>query len=154
MTPAEWAILLAVAGLVLLVAELYLPTYGVLGVIGAASLLGAVGFCFVIERYLGVAALLGGLLAAPFVTAAMLKLWPRTSMARKMTLPPVDSRPAPLPFQMGQVGVAVSELRPMGECEFDGRRVEALSESGGIVPAGSRVKVMGADRRRPLVRVI
>lgn len=153
MTPAEWAILLAIAGLVLLVAEFYLPTYGVLGILGGAFLLGAVGFCFVIDRYLGVATLLGGLLAAPFVTAAMIKLWPRTPMARKMMLPPVDSRPDPLPFHMGQVGVAVSELRPMGECEFDGRRVEAISECG-VVPAGSRVKVMGADRRRPLVRVI
>ena len=80
-------------------------------------------------------------------------LWPRTPMARKMMLPPVESRPDPLPFHMGQLGVAVSELKPMGVCEFDGRRVESVSESG-VVAAGSRVKVMGADNRRPLVRVV
>jgi membrane-bound ClpP family serine protease len=154
MNLAEWAIMLSIVGVVMFVAEFFLPTHGVLGVLGGVVLLAAVGVCFAINQYLGVTMLLGGTLLAPVVGAAMVRLWPRTWVGRKILLPEVDSRPEPLRFHIGEVGVAVSELRPMGICEFDGgRRLEAVSEHG-IVAAGSRVKVMGTESRRPVVRVV
>jgi membrane-bound ClpP family serine protease len=48
--------------------------------------------------------------------------------------------------------MTVSELRPMGWCEFDGQRLEAMSEHG-IVPPGTRITVVALVNQRPTVRV-
>ena len=50
--------------------------------------------------------------------------------------------PEPLPVQIGQTGTTVSELRPMGTCDFAGQRVEAISELG-IIPRGQQIRVVG-----------
>jgi membrane-bound ClpP family serine protease len=49
--------------------------------------------------------------------------------------------------------VAISELRPIGQCEFDGQRLEAQSDHG-IVAAGAKVKVVNVINRRPTVRQV
>jgi membrane-bound serine protease (ClpP class) len=64
-----------------------------------------------------------------------------------------ERRIEPLPVQIGEVGVAVSEMRPGGECEFAGRRLEAYSDHG-IISAGTRVQVVSIDNRRPVVRAV
>jgi membrane-bound ClpP family serine protease len=61
--------------------------------------------------------------------------------------------PATRGIPVGQVGVAVTELRPMGECEFEEERMEAISERG-IIRPGQSVKVVGARSGRPLVRAV
>src|SRR5688572_15416040 len=51
MSPVALAILLLACGVILLLAEVILPTHGVLGVIGVAALLAVVGVCFFIDQY-------------------------------------------------------------------------------------------------------
>lgn len=64
-----------------------------------------------------------------------------------------DRKIEPLPVQIGAVGIATSDLRPGGTCEFDGRRLETFSIDG-MIPAGTNVKVVSIDNRRPLVRPV
>ena len=153
MTPATLAILLLLAGLVLLVAEMLLPTQGVLGVLGAAALAACVVTCFRIDSRLGFAALVAMVLAAPFAWVLFVKVWPRTPVGRRMILAPAGADVAAVPVAVGQTGVAVSELRPMGVCTFGDERVEARAERG-TIPAGTRVKVVGVTDRRPTVRAV
>lgn len=151
MEPISWAICLMLAGLILLAGELFLPTHGVLGVMGAMCILGCVVACFVINKYLGTGALVAVSAASPFVVALALKIYPYTPVGRKMMLQPVESRLHPPTVRVGDTGQTLSELRPMGLCEFSGDRVEVRSEYG-IIPARTAVRVVNVDAGRLIVR--
>src|SRR6266480_1349648 len=106
MSPATIAIFLFVAGVV--------PMLGVLGVVGGGAILGAIGVGFYISQWLGLGMLLGTLLLSPVVAIAAMNVWPRTPVGRHMVLHPTDSIVQPPHVGLGQIGTAVSELRPMG----------------------------------------
>jgi len=52
---------------------------------------------------------------------------------------------------VGQVGVAVTDLRPSGAAEVGGERIDVVTE-GEYVPAGSGVQVVRSDGYRHVVR--
>jgi membrane-bound ClpP family serine protease len=147
-----FALLLLAIGVVLLVAELFLPTHGLLGITGGVAVLCAV---FVTSRqnaWAGLGLLLALAAVTPFAWAGAMKVWPRTPLGRRMVLPPVAGDAPAAGVRVGQSGVTVSELRPMGWCEFEGVRVEAMSEHG-IVEPGKSVTVVALVNSRPTVRV-
>ena len=162
MTPATLAILFFAAGVILLVAEVLLPSHGVLGILGAVALMCGVGSCFVLNQYLGLAAAITVVCLTPFALALWVKVWPHTPVGKRLILAP----PAPTSdgahaasstaarVHPGQLGVVVSELRPGGVCEFGGERVEAHCEHGGVIPAGRRVEVVALVDARPVVRAV
>ena len=164
MTPSALAILLFAVGAILIVAEVLLPAHGVIGLIGLVSLLAGVGVCFWINQYLGLGALIALVAVTPFAAMLWVKVFPHTPVGRRLILGRSagggvsEGRAAPTPFvQVGQTGRAVTEMRPMGVCEFvlpaGPERVEARSE-GGIIPAGQAVRVVGLVDRRPTVRPV
>jgi membrane-bound serine protease (ClpP class) len=156
MTLGELAIILAAIGLVLVVSELLLPTHGILAIAGIASLFGAVITCFLVNLWLGIGSLTFGSALTPLFGAWLVHVWPKTRFGRTFVLPSADHIPRPLeplPVQIGQTGIAVSELRPMGTCEFAGQRVEAVSELG-IISRGQQIRVINITNRRPTVRAI
>src|SRR5919109_3319780 len=138
MSLGELSITLAVVGIILLIAELLLPTHGVLAFVGIGALLGAIITSFLINMWLGLGSMALGVAVTPLVGAWLVNVWPRTRLGRQLVLPSHDNAPRPLeplPVQIGQTGMTVSELRPMGTCEFAGQRIEAISELG-IIPPG------------------
>jgi membrane-bound ClpP family serine protease len=144
--------LLMAIGIVLLIAELLLPTHGVLGLGSAGCILTAI---FVASRqnvWAGLGLLVACAAMTPFAWSAFVKIWPRTPIGRRVLLPPVTNEPADAQVCVGQAGVTMSELRPIGVCDFDGVRVEAHSEHG-IVPPGTAVRVVALVNNRPTVRV-
>jgi membrane-bound ClpP family serine protease len=148
------AMLLALAGLIFLVAELLLPTHGLLGVLGVGALLGAVAVCFFIDPWLGTGLFAASVIAAPFVGALAMRMWPRTPLGRRLLLVPPQPTPVePPPVQPGTMGVAISELRPIGVVEFGELRLEAESDRG-IIDAGAKVRVANVVNRRPIVRAV
>lgn len=158
MNPPALAILLFAGGVILLLAEVFLPTHGLLGVMGAIGLIGGVGVCFSINEFLGLGAAVTLVVLMPFATALWVKVWPHTPAGKRLILGPVapanaDASP---PVHVGQVGVVVSELRPGGVCEFGpaSERVEARSEAGAVIPAGRRVEVVALVDHRPVVRAV
>lgn len=154
MTLTTLVILLLLAGVVLMLAEALLPTQGLLGVVGAVAMLAAVVVSFRIDSRVGFALLAGLVVIAPFAGMLWVKLYPKTPVGRRMILGPVArDAPAAPAVSVGQTGTAVSELRPMGTCEFGADRVEARAERGTIA-AGARVRVVDVVDRRPTVRAV
>jgi membrane-bound ClpP family serine protease len=147
------AVMLFAIGLVLILAELALPTHGVLGFMSLGCILGGIGVCFAIEPWLGGVVLLAAIVLSPVAWAGFVKIWPYTPVGRRILLPPVRESVQGPPVQPGAIGVAISELRPIGQCEFDGQRLEAQSDHG-IVAAGAKVKVVNVINRRPTVRQV
>jgi membrane-bound serine protease (ClpP class) len=152
-SPGVWALLLGAAGVFLLVAELGLPTHGIVGVMGVLSILAGVGACFFINAWLGLGILLALVAVTPFAWMAFVNLWPRTPMGKRLVLSEISGAVMPSGVRVGQVGVTVTELRPWGECEFDGLRVEATSEYG-IIGLGKSVRVIALTDGRAVVREI
>jgi membrane-bound ClpP family serine protease len=52
---------------------------------------------------------------------------------------------------VGQRGKAISDLRPVGTCLIDGKRVECLAE-GGMIPVGAKVRVTSVQGMEVKVR--
>jgi membrane-bound ClpP family serine protease len=115
MTPFGLLLLLIGIGIAMLVAELLLPTHGILGVIGLIALAAAIGVCFWISEMVGLIVLIGSVVVSPFAVNLAMKIWERSPVGRRMILQPVDSTVLPAGVRIGQIGVAMSELRPMGE---------------------------------------
>ena len=152
MDPIWIIILLLALAAVLLLSELALPTHGVLGVAGLLALGGALAECFYLNRWFGLTIFLAAILASPLLLNLAMKIWSHSPVGRRLILQPIQTNPPPPQIRLGQLGVAVTELRPMGECDFDDHRLEALSELG-IIQAGQQVKVVAIDNGRPTVRL-
>lgn len=151
MDSVAWIAIFFALGLILFAAELFLPTHGLLGILGAAAVVAGVIGCFYVNQYAGLAAVLATAILAPLGTGLMVRMWPKTPVGRRMTLQPVESRLQPPLIRLGAEGVALSELRPMGVCQFGDERVEVRSDLGMIAP-GTRVRVVNIDAGRLIVR--
>lgn len=154
MTLPAIAILLAAVGLALIVAEVFLPTHGLVGLLGGGAIVAAVAVCFFINQWLGLALATTVVVAMPVAAGVWVKLWPKTPVGRRMFLPPPPKgAPVQAVVHVGDVGRTVSELRPMGTCEFGQQRVEARSEQGVVAP-GRLVRVVAFADGHPTVRPV
>ena len=66
---------------------------------------------------------------------------PTRAVAAAATL--ADARldlPTATPLQAGQTGTAITQLRPSGKADIDGKRVDVVTK-GDFVPKGSTVRV-------------
>jgi membrane-bound ClpP family serine protease len=152
MDPLYLALLLFAAGLVFFAAELVLPAHGLVGVLGGIALVASVVAFFRVGEYVGLGVLVGLAFVGPIVAGLWVKMWPRTPLGRRMVLQTVAGvAQTEAVVRAGEQGVALSELRPGGMCEFDGKRLEAHAEIG-MIAAGDRVVAVGVSNGRLLVR--
>src|SRR5436305_1020454 len=160
MEPLTIAYLLIVLGLALLAAEVFIPSAGLLFLASGVCILAGVVMTFVYgDTSTGMVTLLGVFVAGPAVAALMLYLWPRTPMGKRLILPDQDATVASMPVHLelenlrGRYGRALSDLRPAGLVDFEGRRVDTMSE-GMMVPAGSWVRCVDVRAGRVVVRPV
>ena len=149
MEPVALIAIFVAAAAVLTFAELLLPTHGLLGLLAAVAGAGAIGTCFYVDRWLGLGAFAAAVVAAPFVATAVMRAWERSPVGRHVVLGrtvgvPVD---ADVAVGVGEVGTAVTALRPMGECEFPAAAGPHPEANGaGYVAAGSAGPTRGLER--------
>ena len=150
-------ITLCCAGLLLMGAEIFVPG-GVLGVLGAVALMGAVAAGFAaFGPQQGVLAALLILVFLGLSIVLWMQLIPRSSIGRKLTLAEDlgTSRSATTNWKewRGKEGEAVSPLGPAGVVKIDGRRLDAVAE-GRWIDAGARVRVVHVTGNHLTVRAI
>ena len=144
MDPLFLILLLVVAGVVMLVGDLFLPSAGIMSVLGIGLLLTAVIICFTINRWLGLAVLFTGVIASPFIAMALVRAWQLTPVGRRMILSHAEAAPPRDAVRVGQVGRSLSALRPMGECAFPtplGEIVIECRSEFADLPAGTPIRV-------------
>jgi len=160
-----WGCLLIAAGLLLIFAELFLPTGGLLGVLAACLAIAGVVCMFRVSTMWGAISLLGVSVLAPMAIGFALKIWPSTPMGQRILGVKSDEELEKQRLEedearrqrdaiIGAEGVVLVDLRPVGIVEVNGQKFDAISEIS-FVPAGSRVKVTelrGHELRvRPLI---
>lgn len=137
-----WALLLLVIGLLLFVAEVFVPSYGVLSVLACVSLLAGVIMLFTVNRWAGALTLLTLAAGAPFAFSAAMHLWQKTPMGKQMILTKTAGDLPRNIILVGSTGAALTDLRPMGEIELNDVRVQAITENNVMIAAGTNVKVL------------
>ncbi len=159
MDPLIWASLLLLLAIALVMLEVFIPSGGVIGVMAALSVIGAVGMAFYRSPGTGLSFLVLALLALPAALGLALKVWPNTPFGRRI-LPNIPTSQEVLPDSehrrglqelVGKFGHAKSLMLPSGAAEISGRTVDALSE-GVAIEAGQLVRVIEVRGNRVLVR--
>lgn len=144
MSPLFWYSALLAAGLLLVIAEVFIPG-GVAGVVGALSVLGAMGIGLVFFPPPW------GFLSALFIVVfggIFLLMWvqffPRSRTGKRMALHSDGAAfksAAPPPNTLcGASGEALTALRPGGIALFEGKRYDVLAEGGEWIAAGTPVR--------------
>ena len=146
---SEIAILLLLfgVGVMMLVSELFIPSHGILTVVGVGFLIAGVVSTFQIYgEKAGAIAIICCLVALPIFTVAAVRIWPRTWVGRRIAPPNAvaTTRDTSVPVEefsryIGQTGRSTTPLRPVGICDFDGRRIPCIAEFG-MVEAGATVE--------------
>ena len=157
------AYVLIVAGLLLLVAELLLPSHGAFLALSLSVIVLGVTMTFIYSEdpTVGLITLVAVFIALPSVAGIMLHYWPRTRVGKRLLLntPDEDATVASMPVNLeleqlrGRFGRAVSSLRPAGVAEFDGRRVDSITE-GMMVEPGQWVRCIDVRAGKVIVRPV
>lgn len=100
------------------------------------------------------------LVMIPLVLVVTYKIFPKTKFGKSVTLSPPNRQPGDaipdtpeLKELLGAVGIVTTPLRPVGMCDFDGRRVECVAE-GGYVDKNKEIKVIHVQGTQLTVRVV
>ena len=149
------AVLLFAMGLVLFCAEYFLPTGGFLIVTGV--LLCAVAV-FVVARYgstsEAVAAVVALCVGVPLAGTGAVYFWGRRMALRSTGS---DDPGADLPITemisdlKGKLGITASPMKPSGVVEFDGHRIDAVTE-GPMLDSGVSVRCLDVRGGKVIVR--
>jgi membrane-bound ClpP family serine protease len=162
-----WAVVLLGMAAALFIAELFVPSGGILGACSLLCLIGGVIMLFWIDDTIGLIGAIVSLIAIPFAFLGALWVWPSTPIGRALTLggssdpedSPYDGQEVPSAAKhqatvaIGTVGKTLTALRPVGTCLLDGKRHECLSAAG-VIEAGVEVKVVASDGMQIKVRSV
>ena len=158
---SDWLglVVIYLLGAILIVVEIFVPAHGMLAVVGLAVLGYAVVQTFVLSQIAGLVALIALAILLPTLAIIAVKTWHRTFIGRRISPPnPVLTDEDRLPIEslqglMGKTGRALTLLRPVGTCEFDGQRVECMSEYG-MIDKDTEVEAVGLVDRTVSVRPV
>lgn len=148
---------LACAGL--LIAEVFVPSGGLITLCSIGCLAGGVVIFFQHSAMVGWIGIVIAAVMIPSVLVIAYKSFPRTSFGKSVTLTPSerehgDAVPdtSELKELLGETGTVITPLRPVGMCDFAGRRIECVAESG-FVEKDKKVKVIRVQSTQLTVRV-
>jgi membrane-bound serine protease (ClpP class) len=161
MDPWFLAVLLLLLSMVLLFAEVLIPSGGLLFFGSMLALAGAVWSAY--NAWWSANPLMfwlfvvGALILLPASVVAAIQVWPHTPMGKQLE-PPTAEEVTPFVVEqqrlgrmVGQLGETVTPLNPAGMVLIAGERVHCFSE-GLIVERGVRVRVLAVQGNRVLVR--
>lgn len=152
-------VLLYLVGSVVFVAELFLPSHGILGVVSVATLAYAVYRTFLISTAMGMLSTAMLVVLLPVGLLVAVRTWHRTPLGKRISPPnPVLGEEDRLPLQtlkdvIGQRGRTVTLLRPVGTCDFHGRRLECKAEQN-VIERNVEVEAIGLVDRTLVVRPV
>jgi membrane-bound serine protease (ClpP class) len=155
-----FAVFLYFACAALIIAEVFVPSGGIISLCALGCLIGGAAIFF---HYSSTAGWIGvgiALVMIPAVLIIAYKIFPKTRFGKSVTLMPSereqgDAIPdtAKLKELLGAEGLVLTPLRPVGMCDFTGRRIECVAE-GGYVDKGRKVKVINVESTQLTVRAI
>ena len=159
-----WGLLLLGGGVVLLVAEMFLPTSGILAIVAGVCMVAGVIVLFKHDTAWGITSLLLVLVLGPMAATFLIKVWPHTPIGRAVLGTPTEEEVQKQHLAVerereewlalvGKEAIVLTDLRPVGIVEIEGKRYDALCETT-LVRAGQKVRVTGTESRQVKVRPV
>ena len=154
-----FAVFLYFACAVLIIAEVFIPSGGLISICAMACLIGGISIFFRHSLTAGWIGIIVAVVMIPSVVLAAYKMFPKSKFGKAVTLTPPEREPgdaipdtAELQKLLGASGIVVTPLRPVGMCNFSGERVECVAESG-YVEKDKTVEVIHVEGTQLTVRV-
>ncbi len=155
-----FAIFLYFACAVLIIAEVFVPSGGLISLCALACLIGGTLIFFQHSATAGWIGVGIAFVMIPGVLIFTYKIFPKTRFGKSVTLTPPERQQgdaipdtSELKEMLGEVGVVLTPLRPVGMCDFSGQRVECVAE-GGYIDKDKKVKVIDVESTQLTVRMI
>lgn len=158
---AVWGLALLAVCLLLVVAEIFVPSGGLIALAATAVGVGGLVCLYRADTVFGLAGTGVMIVLVPMILVAGFKVLPSTPMGKRMlfgeagrhepVLPEVQENP--YAALVGLEGDAVTDLRPVGVVRIGGEKIDALSEIG-YVRAGTRVRVSAVEGLEVKVRPV
>lgn len=155
-----FAVFLYLACAALIVAEVFVPSGGLISICALACLIGGIAIFFHHSNTVGLVGMGVAVVMIPSVLIIAYKIFPKTRFGKSVTLAPPERQQGDavpdtveLKNMLGAVGLVITPLRPVGMCDFSGRRIECVAESS-YVNKGKKVKVIRVQSTQLTVRVI
>ena len=144
-----------VLGSGLIVLEAFIPGFGVAGICGVVLEVAALYCCW---QLFGVGTALLAFVAVLVLIALALVISYRSALSGRLSKSPLVLKDTEAPageakpnHWIGKEGVAVTSLRPAGQIEIDGTRLNAASD-GEFIKRGTPVLVTGAEGDHYIIR--
>jgi membrane-bound serine protease (ClpP class) len=150
-------IALQLVAVVVIIAEIIIPSGGILSII-AAGLLGYSLYAVFTEvsNFAGMVFVIADVILLPVVLVIGIKLLARSPATLKTQLSKTDgysSQSAELSAYAGGTGTAITNLRPSGTALINGRRVDVVSR-GEYIEKNTPVTVVAVDGNRVVVKQV
>lgn len=152
----SWYITLLVCGLFLIGIEIFVPG-GVLGIFGAAALIGAAVIGFnIFPLWAGWLSLFVILALAGLAIFIWMKYLPQSPIGRALSLSQeIDKKDQDdSPWKPGMTGTALSELRPAGKAMIDGKRADVIADDGTWIGHDAAIEIVRVEGNRVYVKEI
>lgn len=151
-------VLLIILGAVLLVLEIFIPSFGLLTICAVAAEVGGIWLFFKVSTTVGWVGVGIAAVLMPIVWVITYRMFPRTPFGKSVTLEGPEREMGDaiadtddLAKMIGKTGVVISPLRPVGMCDFDGKRLECVAETG-FVETDISVEVIHVEGTQLTVR--
>jgi membrane-bound ClpP family serine protease len=155
-----FAVFLYFACAALIIAEVFVPSGGLISICALACLIGGIVIFFRHSTTAGWAGVIIAVVMIPSVIVIAYRIFPHTKFGKSVTLAPPERQRGDaiadtpeLKGLLGAVGMVITPLRPVGMCDFSGQRVECVAE-GGYVDKGRKIKVIHVEGTQLTVRVV
>ncbi|MCD4831321.1 MAG: hypothetical protein K8R02_05860 [Anaerohalosphaeraceae bacterium] len=144
----------------LLVAEIFVPSFGLISVCALGALAGGVIIFFNISPTAGWLGVAIAVVMIPAVLIAAYKILPKTRFGKSVILSKPEIQPGQavpdtsvLKEMLGTSGIAITDLRPIGMADFSGKRLECLAESG-YINKDTKIEVIKVESTELTVRPV
>ncbi|MBC8202127.1 MAG: hypothetical protein H8E86_08780 [Planctomycetes bacterium] len=168
-SPIVWAFIFIGIALVLFFVEVFVPSGGIIALVGALAVIASLVAFFIHDLNTGLVATGIYIIFGPILAWIAFKIWASSPLAKRMILGGVvqedpeeamqisnarqEEQIATLQLLVGQVGETITVLRPIGVVQIDGQRVDAMAETGSI-EANTPIKVVSVYDNQIKVREI
>lgn len=155
-----FAIFLYLVCAILIIAEIFIPSGGVISICALAALIGGVAIFFGQSLTMGYIGILVAVVMIPVVVIISYKIFPNTKFGKSVILSPPKRTPGDaigdteeLKQLLGQTAKVLTPLRPVGTCLINDKRLECVAENG-FVDKDQNVQVIKVEATQITVRIV
>ena len=147
-SPLIWAFVFIGIALLLFFIEIFIPSGGIIALLGALSIIASLIAFFMHDANVGLIATGVYIVFGPVLAWIGFRIWAASPLASRMVLGGIveededeakqrtsarqQEQRAHLEAYIGKQGITITVLRPVGVVRIDGERVDAMAETGSI----------------------